>query len=475
LAGEHPGARTLSDTTDRLQALLMVGVTLFVDLTEEGEVPDYSHLLVYASGAIQIKYVRHAIGDHDIPDSPEIMQEILESIDMHLAQDGVVYVHCRAGIGRTGTAIGCYLTRCGLDGEAALDRLNDLWAESERSRTWPRVPETEAQIEFVRTWPAIDPKVNTQREQTSAKFDRYAGAVLGLAIGDALGALVTVDATTEPTANAASFVSDLVAGGPQGLPRGAWLADTAMFWCLAESLLDSNGVNAEDQMQRYLAWQRDGKNSSTGVALNVPAEVRKALAQWQWTHKPIAGSHDTENRDAHAIARTLAAVLYFADDPARVLVEAGEVARTTLQAPIVLDANRAFSTLLMDALNREDKDTLLSMKRSDNAQRLRRNRLKQAVTQVMDGWWRGPTPPARNERNVLGVLGTALWAFNQTESFRAGVLLAVNSSANPSSCGAVFGALAGAYYGAQNIPQEWRSGVAHSLALADLAQRLASR
>jgi len=474
LAGEHPGAQTLSDTTDRLQALLCAGVTMFVDLTEEGEVPDYSHLLIYAAGVEPIKYVRHAIGDHDVPDSAQVMQHILESIDIHLAQDGVAYVHCRAGIGRTGTAVGCYLVRCGLDGDTAVERLNELWTESERSHTWPRVPETEAQTKFIREWQASDPKINVQREQSSAKFERYSGALLGMAIGDALGALAA-DTPVDPKATPTTFVSDLVTGGPQSLPRGAWQADTAMCWCLAESLLANNGVNAEDQMQRYLAWQRDGSNSSTGVALNVPAEVRKALAQWQWTHKPVAGSHDPNNRDAHALARTLAAVLYFANDPARALVEAGEVARTTLQAPIVLDASRAFAVLLLDALVKTDKDVLLSLKRSDNAQNLRRNRLKVPIMQVMDGWWRGPTPPARNERDVLGVLSTALWAFDQTNNFRDGVLLAVNSSTNPSSSGAVFGALAGAYYGVLNIPQEWRSGVARSQPLVALAQRLATR
>jgi ADP-ribosylglycohydrolase len=207
----------------------------------------------------------------------------------------------------------------------------------------------------------------------------------------------------------------------------------------------------------------------------VPGDARKALAQWQWTKKPIAGSHDPNNRDAHALARTAAAVLYFAQDASRTIVEAGESARTTMQAPIALDASRAFAVLLLDALAKIDKDTLLSMKRSDNAQLLRRNRLKLPVTQVMDGWWRGPTPPARNDRDVLAVLGTAMWAFDQTDTFRDGVLLAVNSSANPATVGAVFGAIAGAYYGVNAIPKEWREGVARSAELTDLAHRLADR
>jgi ADP-ribosylglycohydrolase len=476
LAGEHPGGGSLATTTQRLHALLSAGVTLFIDLTEEGEVADYSHLLIYASGAEPINYVRHAIGDHGVPDSPQVMQNILEAIDVHLSQQGVVYVHCRAGIGRTGTAIGCYLVRLGLHGEAGLDRLNELWCESERSKAWPSVPETEAQIDYVRKWQSTDPKITTQQAQTSAKVDRFMGAVLGMAIGEALGATVALDPlATASMPGAAGFVRELASGGPHNVPRGAWLSNTAMSWALAESYLACNRGLPEDQMERYLEWQRDGKYSSTGVPLDVPADVRKALAQWQWTRKPIAGSHDPENRDAHALARTLAVALYYEESPARALLEAAEAARTTIQAPVTLDANRVYVTLLLDALSGVEKDALLSLKQSDNAQQLRRNKLKPPVMQTIDGWWRGPAAPARTGRDVLAVLSTALWAFDRTDDFREGLVLAANLCGNPTCAGAVFGALAGAFYGMQRIPQEWRSALLQTQPLNDLANRLANR
>jgi len=475
LAGEHPGATTLASATERLHALLAAGVTLFIDLTEEGETPEYAHLLMYAAGAQEIRHVRYAIGDHQTPDSPRVMLNILDTIDEHLAQDGVTYVHCRAGIGRTGTAMGCYLMRQGL-GETSLDRLNELWCESERSRTWPNVPETEAQLEYIKRWPTIDPKLASLRVNGTVKLDRYVGALIGMAVGEALGAMVVVDPSAPATLpSGAALVRELSSGGPHNVPLGAWLADTSMCLCLAESLLACKGSNPEDQMQRYLEWQRDGKYSSIGSALNVPAEVRKALAQWQWTHKPIAGSHDPANRDAHALARTLAVVLYFADNPARVLLEAAEAARTTLQAPIALDANRVYAAVLLDAVYGTEKDALLSMKHSETAQELRRNKLKPQVTQTIDGWWRGPAPPARTGGDVLAVLNTALWAFHLTEDFREGVALAANLSGNPTSSGAAFGALAGAYYGVQGIPQEWRRAILESQKLIDLAERLAQR
>jgi ADP-ribosyl-[dinitrogen reductase] hydrolase len=76
---------------------------------------------------------------------------------------------------------------------------------------------------------------------------------------------------------------------------------------------------------------------------------------------------------------------------------------------------------------------------------------------------------------VLSVLNTALWAFHLTEDFREGVVLAANLSGNPTTSGAVFGALAGAYYGVQNIPQDWRRAILQSETLIDLAERLVQR
>jgi ADP-ribosyl-[dinitrogen reductase] hydrolase len=79
--------------------------------------------------------------------------------------------------------------------------------------------------------------------------DRYRGAMLGLAIGDALG-------TTLEFSPAGSFVriNDMIGGGPFRLPAGAWTDDTSMALYLAESLVECGGFDAADQMRRYVRW-----------------------------------------------------------------------------------------------------------------------------------------------------------------------------------------------------------------------------
>jgi ADP-ribosyl-[dinitrogen reductase] hydrolase len=147
LAGEYPGGSTREKTKDRLKKLLAAGIECFVDLTRPTELLRYdTHLPFY------VEYARKAIKDHGVPGSRAQMIEILDYVGNSMRAGRPVYVHCRAGIGRTGTVIGCLLVERGLSGDGALDELNRLWQQCKRSRSWAFIPETESQAAYVREW-----------------------------------------------------------------------------------------------------------------------------------------------------------------------------------------------------------------------------------------------------------------------------------------------------------------------------------
>jgi hypothetical protein len=147
LAGEHPFGRDPVDAHNRLAALRASGIDSFLDLTESFEAPNYRRLLPR-----QVDYVRLPIADHDVPKEVAQMRDIQSRIRAALAADRHLYVHCRAGIGRTGLTMGCFLVEQGLDGRAALEELNRLWQCSTNAQAWPRIPETEAQAQYIRNW-----------------------------------------------------------------------------------------------------------------------------------------------------------------------------------------------------------------------------------------------------------------------------------------------------------------------------------
>src|SRR5262245_35041963 len=107
LAGEYPGSRSRAAALNRLKQLLDAGVDYFLDLTQPDELPVYDAYLPAGKGPSgrEVEYVRKPLRDHSVPDEPEMMAEILGSLERALAEGHCVYLHCRAGIGRTGTVL----------------------------------------------------------------------------------------------------------------------------------------------------------------------------------------------------------------------------------------------------------------------------------------------------------------------------------------------------------------------------------
>jgi len=145
LAGEHPGKEGEDELLERLQLFAQMGITHFIDLTAPSDsLKPYQPL----GGAVRIN---HPITDFGVPSVAQ-MQGILKSIDEALQQGGKVYVHCRAGIGRTGTVAATWLVSQGLTGEEALQLLSQKWQATDKSVNVLHSPETEAQRQFVLAW-----------------------------------------------------------------------------------------------------------------------------------------------------------------------------------------------------------------------------------------------------------------------------------------------------------------------------------
>jgi protein-tyrosine phosphatase len=153
LAGEYPRNIDVGKSVPKLRSLLEVGVTFFVDLTEEGELSPYDQLLREAGDEtrLPVECRRFPIPDVSIPEDAEQMTSILNAIDSALDTGHGVYVHCWGGIGRTGTVVGCWLSRHGDQGPAALESLYARWQHCEKAQIRDS-PETEEQRQFVRDW-----------------------------------------------------------------------------------------------------------------------------------------------------------------------------------------------------------------------------------------------------------------------------------------------------------------------------------
>ena len=155
LAGEYPRDLNEESSREKLRQLTDAGVSAFIDLTEPNEPTLHGLMKPYAHLLDGPSHLRFAIRDRCIPASPELAKAALDAIDAHIAAGRTVYVHCWGGVGRTGTIIGCWLARHYEPGQAALDRLTELWQDNPKSRTRCS-PETPNQVQYVLEWNESD-------------------------------------------------------------------------------------------------------------------------------------------------------------------------------------------------------------------------------------------------------------------------------------------------------------------------------
>lgn len=289
--------------------------------------------------------------------------------------------------------------------------------------------------------------------------DRCKGALMGLAVGDALGAPVE-------TLSAGTFmpVTGFRAGGYFRLPAGAWTDDTAMALCLADSLAATDRFDATDLLHRFCRWAEFAENTSTGVCIGAGKNTLRALGNFRRTGRlnaPHFGRHGDGNG---ALMRLAPVAIRFRDEPDLAIAVAELQSRTT-HASDISAACCAFAADLMRRLIMGEpwKDVLDAASNCGN----------QAVRERLFKALQDKTPP--NTGYVLDTLQAAIWAVAHSDTFADAVLLAVNLGGDADTIGAVTGQIAGARWGCPAIPQEWISGLVMADRVLAASKRLIAR
>ena len=298
--------------------------------------------------------------------------------------------------------------------------------------------------------------------------DRVRGSLTGLAVGDALGAPVEFEAPgTFPP------VTDFRAGGPFDLEAGTWTDDTSLALCLAESLVGRRGFDLRDQLDRYVAWYRSGHLSATGHCFDIGTTTRAALHNYERTGNPESGLASERSAGNGSLMRVAPVPLAYHRGPARAVELAGRSSASTHALPVCIDACRYYGALIVGAMQGVPKDGLLAPRFPPAPGGWDGRPLHPDIDAVARGSFREKEPPAiRAAGGAVGCLEAALWAFARSSSFEEGVLLAVNLGDDADTTGAVYGGLAGAYYGIDGIPPRWREGLAQAGVIEKFADAL---
>jgi ADP-ribosyl-[dinitrogen reductase] hydrolase len=290
--------------------------------------------------------------------------------------------------------------------------------------------------------------------------DRFRGCLLGLAVGDAVGTTVEFKprGTFPP-------VMDMVGGGPFHLNRGEWTDDTSMALCLAASLLERNGFDAKDQMDRYWKWYTQGYMSSNGRCFDIGNTTRISLKSYMSTGDPFSGPTGPYTAGNGAIMRLAPVVLFYYPDENLIHTYTVLSSRTTHGAIECVEACQLLGSILFRALCGADKKEVLfgnyPLPFTSNG-----------IQHIAAGSYfiKGESE-IQGSGYVVKSLEAALWSFWTTSSFKEAILAATNLGDDTDTTAAICGQVAGAYYGVNGIPFPWLYHLAMREEITAMANR----
>jgi ADP-ribosyl-[dinitrogen reductase] hydrolase len=287
-----------------------------------------------------------------------------------------VLIHCRGGLGRAGMVAARLLVERGADPDEAM---RDVRAVREGTI------ETPDQESWVRQGSKAE--VPAPGREADGIRDRAMGALVGLAVGDAVG--TTLEFWPKPDY---APLSDMVGGGPFGLEAGQWTDDTAMALALANSLLAYPDLDPADLMTRFVDWHENGSYSCTGTCFDIGNTARTALGHLTRTGDPIAGSTDPRAAGNGSLMRLSPVAIRHWRDRDKLKAVAMLQTRTTHGAAEAVEASALFADILADAIAGKTRAEILAPRSGEFAGK--------SADIANGGSWRG-----RHRDDIIGTAG----------------------------------------------------------------------
>lgn len=280
-----------------------------------------------------------------------------------------------------------------------------------------------------------------------AQQSRARASLLGLAIGDALGAPVEFkqrDSFPE--------VRDMKSGGYFRLPAGAWTDDTAMALCLGESLLHAQQLDPRDLLDRFSRWLFENENTSTGQCVGAGQNTFATIGNYRRTGALLAPRINHRSDGNGALMRLAPVACRYWSQASIARAIARRQSSTTHASDLSAAACEALANLLCSLIAGESWSQAIGWLAVDPC--------PEELQPICNGDWRSKARSAiESSGYVLHTLEAALWAVETTTSFEEALVAAVNLGGDADTVGAVTGQIAGALYGVGAIPPRWQSAL----------------
>ena len=306
--------------------------------------------------------------------------------------------------------------------------------------------------------------------------NNFIGCLIGLAVGDAYGTRFEFRSRTEMPKE---LPDEILGGGVFKLNPGDWTDDTSMALCLAESIIEK-GLDAEDQMKKYTDWWKNGYNSVNGRCFDIGNSTWKAL-DYYLRNKELIEPCDAAGNGVLMRLAPIPMYTYMPGNCINTMTTCAFQSRMTHPSSQSIECSVIMGAIISKILDGErSKSKLLHFKTLlNNAEVEAYDRIlyeyecipNERIEKIKNFWFADA-----DASNILGngycvtTLEAALWAFYNTDNFKDGLKKVVSLGEDTDTTGAVYGQIAGAYYGLDNI--EWASKITWAEKIYDIAEKL---
>jgi ADP-ribosyl-[dinitrogen reductase] hydrolase len=294
-------------------------------------------------------------------------------------------------------------------------------------------------------------------------LDDARGALLGLACGDALGRPVEFR-SADQIRETHGRVTEMLANGTHGQLAGTITDDTEMALCIARSLAEREAFAPTDVAARFVEWYESGPFD---IGLMTADAIRNLQDGFSWDeagHRVWQARPEGSNAGNGSVMRCIPYALAFVDD-------AESLDRASRQSSAITHADPRCTAGCV-VLNR----TVAGLLRGDDdplAAALDATDVPEELMSALRPVARGRRPNSlRSTGYVVHTLQTALWLGLTAESAEEATVDAVALGEDTDTVAAVTGAVAGARFGAETLPERWLEQIPDREELTSLATTL---
>lgn len=314
------------------------------------------------------------------------------------------------------------------------------------------------------------------------KTHKITNALLGVAIGDAVGVPFEFKSRAEMAANPAK---DMIGFGTYNQKQGTWSDDSSLTFCLAESLI--NGYDLKDMSLRFIKWKNEAYWSARGAVFDIGITTARAISRLD----AIIGADELEELKMQkyygdefdngngSLMRILPLLYYIKGKPIQeqfdIVWEVSALTHRHIRAAMCCLIYLKFAEKLLEGIDKqsaysETREEIMSFWQEMEFSIKERKHFEKIIqNDIRDT----PIDDIKTGGYVMESLESSFWFFLNEDDYESTVLSIINLGHDTDTSAGIAGGLAGIYYGRESMPDYWVASLARLEDIIDLGERFA--